>query len=327
MPWVYWFWRQGNITREGITADLEAMQRVDIGGVLIMETWGGIRLGLFNPSWALSGGRSSSTPQPQAKMKYYRDIAVLAFPTPGDYRIKNVSRILLYGGDPVGTTDQKELPAEMRIDRGQVTDLTARMDAQGRLVWDAPAGRWTVMRFGHTSTSTGGGRWGLECDKLSKEGLEASFNSMMARLIADVGPAAGKALVATHVDSWEVGDQNWTTRMREEFKTRRGYDLFPYLPVMTGRIVGSPEISARFLWDMRRTVSELLAENYAGHLRELARKGGLRFSCEAYGGFGDNLLYAGHCDEPMGEFGWELATENHGVGSWSCRIMAQASHL
>src|ERR1035437_8680865 len=36
-PWVYWFWLDGNITREGITADLEAMRRVGIGGVLIME--------------------------------------------------------------------------------------------------------------------------------------------------------------------------------------------------------------------------------------------------------------------------------------------------
>ena len=39
-PWVYWFWINGNITREGITADLEAMQRVGIGGVLIMEVDG-----------------------------------------------------------------------------------------------------------------------------------------------------------------------------------------------------------------------------------------------------------------------------------------------
>ena len=39
-PWVYWFWINGNISREGITADLEAMQRVGIGGVLIMEVDG-----------------------------------------------------------------------------------------------------------------------------------------------------------------------------------------------------------------------------------------------------------------------------------------------
>ena len=36
-PWVYWFPLNGNITSEGITADLEAMQRVGIGGVLYME--------------------------------------------------------------------------------------------------------------------------------------------------------------------------------------------------------------------------------------------------------------------------------------------------
>jgi hypothetical protein len=38
-PWVYWFWLDGNITRAGITADLEAMQRVGLGGALWM--WGG----------------------------------------------------------------------------------------------------------------------------------------------------------------------------------------------------------------------------------------------------------------------------------------------
>src|SRR3954465_11256836 len=36
-PWVYWFWVDGNVSREGITADLEAMQRVGIGGILLMD--------------------------------------------------------------------------------------------------------------------------------------------------------------------------------------------------------------------------------------------------------------------------------------------------
>jgi hypothetical protein len=27
-PWVYWFWNNGNVTKAGITADLEAMKRV-----------------------------------------------------------------------------------------------------------------------------------------------------------------------------------------------------------------------------------------------------------------------------------------------------------
>ena len=36
-PWVNWFWLDGNISREGITADLEAMQRVGIGGAMLMD--------------------------------------------------------------------------------------------------------------------------------------------------------------------------------------------------------------------------------------------------------------------------------------------------
>ncbi|MEK6194576.1 MAG: glycosyl hydrolase, partial [Deltaproteobacteria bacterium] len=37
-PHVYWFWMSGNITREGITADLEAMAEAGIGGALIFNT-------------------------------------------------------------------------------------------------------------------------------------------------------------------------------------------------------------------------------------------------------------------------------------------------
>ena len=44
-PWVYWFWLNGNITSNGITADLEAMKRVGIGGVLIMEVDQGAPVG------------------------------------------------------------------------------------------------------------------------------------------------------------------------------------------------------------------------------------------------------------------------------------------
>src|SRR5258705_6529161 len=36
-PWIFWFWLNGNITSNGITADLEAMQRVGIGGGVIID--------------------------------------------------------------------------------------------------------------------------------------------------------------------------------------------------------------------------------------------------------------------------------------------------
>ena len=35
--WVYWYVMDGNLTRAGITADLEAMKRAGIGGAILLE--------------------------------------------------------------------------------------------------------------------------------------------------------------------------------------------------------------------------------------------------------------------------------------------------
>ena len=124
----------------------------------------------------------------------------------------------------------------------RIRDISSRMDANGHVTWEAPEGRWTLIRFGYTSTgavnapSPKSGQ-GLEPDKLSRAGIEAAFAGMIQVLAKDAGPLAGKSLAATHIDSWENGSQNWTEQMAAEFRRRRGYDLLPYLPLMTGRVV------------------------------------------------------------------------------------------
>ncbi|HYJ37550.1 MAG TPA: glycosyl hydrolase, partial [Chitinophagaceae bacterium] len=42
---VYWFWMNGNVTKEGITLDLEAMKRVGVGGVFNFDVGTGIPKG------------------------------------------------------------------------------------------------------------------------------------------------------------------------------------------------------------------------------------------------------------------------------------------
>ncbi len=92
---------------------------------------------------------------------------------------------------------------------------------------------------------------------------------------------------------------------------------------MTGRVVDSLEVSERFLWDVRQTVSALLVENYAGHMRELAHRRGIRLSIEAYGGCPCNdMTYAGRADEPMAEF-WSSGYDCRGY----CVEMASAAHI
>jgi hypothetical protein len=59
--WVNWFWLDGNISKEGITADLEAMQRVGIGGAMLMDITQYILLGR-SASALHSGGTCFNTP-------------------------------------------------------------------------------------------------------------------------------------------------------------------------------------------------------------------------------------------------------------------------
>lgn len=46
-PWVYWYWMNSNVTRDGIIADLKAMQEVDVGGVFLMDE---IRVPMAQPA-------------------------------------------------------------------------------------------------------------------------------------------------------------------------------------------------------------------------------------------------------------------------------------
>jgi hypothetical protein len=366
-PWVYWFWLNGNVTKTGITADLEAMKRVGIGGVLIMEVdqgtppgpvaFGGPewrtlfrfvcseaqRLGLQvnmnnDAGWCGSGGPwitpalsmqklvwtettvqgpqhiEQTLPQPEAVAGYYADVAVLAMPTPADdsYRIPDLEN---KSGSSTAPFPQEELPppaaipavpASQTTDLAKVVDMTSRCQ-DGKLIWDVPPGKWTLLRLGHTSTGTENhpapvSGLGLESDKLSRAATKAQFDGLIAKLIADNRPLVGRSLVSTHIDSWETGSQDWTPTFREDFRRLRGYDPLPYLPVMTGRAVQNLDVSGRFLWDVRQTISELLLQNYATEMRTLAHQHGLRLSIEGYTAPTDDLAYGGVADEPMAEF-------------------------
>jgi hypothetical protein len=247
------------------------------------------------------------------------------------YRIDDIEEKALFvcNKDYPERTNKPVLPEGFAIPRDRIVDLSSHLRPDGRLDWDVPAGNWTVMRFGRTSTGRNNhpareGGFGLECDKLSKEAARVMFDGLMARLVKEVGPLAGKSLTATHIDSWEVGSQNWTPKFREEFQHRRGYDPVPFLPVMSGRVLDNLDVSERFLWDLRQTVSDLIAENYAGELRKQANARGLKLTVEAYDGNpSQDLTYASQVDIPTAEY-W---TSPPYALSYACVEMASAAHV
>ena len=191
----------------------------------------------------------------------------------------------------------------------QVIDVTQMLDADGHLRWKAPhAGRWTFVRIGYTTTgevvaAAPDSGIGLDCDKLSKEGVDRHFSQFLFPLLEQLRPWCGKTLESLVIDSWEAGKQNWTESLPAYFKSKRGYDIMPHLLAVTGRIVGSVEETERFLWDFRRTHTDMFLENYIERFKYNASKYGLTYAGEAYGdGNFESLEMAARQDVPMSEF-------------------------
>lgn len=220
--------------------------------------------------------------------------------------------------------DRRPYPKQSKtawVDPTRITDLTGKMDAQGKLVWDAPAGTWTVLRVGHVNTGRKNGpapaeATGWECDKLSPVGAETHFAGYIGRLSGKDGPVGGGLLHGLLMDSWECETQTWTPGMDAKFGGLRGYRLAPWFPALMGYTVGDPETTTRFLRDWRATVNDLLVKNYFGRMAELGHERGLTISFETASGDvfpGDVLEYYKHADVPMCEF-WQPRTEGF-VGS------------
>ena len=216
--------------------------------------------------------------------------------------------------------DTNSLPA---IAVKEVVDLT------GKTSWDAPEGRWTLLRIGHTSTgkivrpSTSPG---LECDKLSAAAGNSHIDHLFKPVWEDSPDKAGSTFKFLLLDSWEAGCENWTPLMPEEFQKRRGYDPRPWLPTLTGRIIGNVEETERFLWDYRRTLADLVAENHYRVFQKRAHEKGMGLMSEAVGvgmpTVADQLLCKKYCDVPMGEF-WV----GRGTGMDDPREAASAAHV
>ncbi|MGI4736606.1 MAG: glycosyl hydrolase [Janthinobacterium lividum] len=237
--------------------------------------------------------------------------------------------------DVEGDAAAPVVPAGSVLDLAAVVDVTSFLDANGTLRWLAPAGRWTILRLGytaqgHTNNAAPDTGVGLECDKFSKEAITFHFNKMMENLLPALGGLAAEGRFGLEIDSYEVGMQNWTANFPQEFRQRRGYDLLPHLPAMTGRVVGSPEASNRFLWDVRRAQADLMADNYYGQFATLCRQHRITSYVEPYDqGPMEEMQIGARADVDLGEFWSGLSTmfQNNRTMRRSVKLAASISHV
>lgn len=226
--------------------------------------------------------------------------------------------------------DQEPLKDDnLKLALENVIDISDKMDASGHLAWEVPGGDWTIQRYGLTPTGTKNSPaapqgTGYEVDKANKELVQFHYDQFIGEFLKRIPEDSKPAFKYVIADSYEMGSQNWTDGFDAKFEAKYGYNPKKYLPVYSGRIVGSVEESNRFLWDMRRAVADDVAYEYVGGLREAANEDNLLLWLENYGHWGfpsEFLMYGGQSNLLGGEF-W-----NEGLGEIECRAASSAGHI
>lgn len=224
----------------------------------------------------------------------------------------------------------QQLPKDLVLNKKSVINLSDKLGKEGVLNWKAPAGKWKIIRVGMTATgmeilpqTRGGG--GLEADKMNADAVRFHFDSFAKELISEHNKGTNKPIASVHVDSWESRNHNWSSFFRQEFENRCGYSMIPYLPTLvTGIVVGSQEESERFLWDVRRTMADLIEDNFYKVMLDKCHENGVLFQSESSGRqmfMYDPINYMSKSDIGIGEF-WmkdEVRVD--------CRVAASVSHI
>lgn len=324
-PIIIWQWMDGLVTREGITADLESFKEAGLAGVqnfqiggprqiqvsdttnaIGSEKWKGLmrwamdeceRLGLTFGTHNCPGWSSSAYPTVEPRYSMLQ-LVYSEVPVPTNKRTKaihlprpEVDTVWNYYEDVAVMAVPADSVAE---ETGEVMDLTTYYNKETETL-QLPKGLptdYVVLRIGQTTIgktneaqSPESGR-GLECDKLSREAVLKFWQAYPQMIIDIAGHHAGKTFTHFEIDSYEAGGQTWSGVLPAEFKQRRGYDIMPYLPYMTGRCksIGGKGQTDKFKKDWQLTIQQLFAENYYGYMTELAQQTpGLTLLIEPYG--------------------------------------------
>jgi len=370
---AYWFWVDSNFSTNGITKDLEAMKSAGFGAALILNVgvgpqnspWPdqtyhsqkyfdaikyaaaeadrlGLTIGLANaPGYDGTGG--PWVPEDQSMRRLVWTEQPVEGPKNLDATLPRPN--LPKTGSSFGKVNEASkiyydiavlaVPAEKIVSLKQVVDLSARMQPDGHLTWDVPAGKWIIYRIGYTPTKVGphpvpdGVSGSLEVDKMDREANLRHWKNVIEPLKKNLGPLYGKSFNRLHIDSYECGVQNWNKDFREEFIRRKGYDPVPWLvtfgapvqgyrpgqfngPLRSGndlRLVNDANQTARFEWDFIDVINRLFTENWV-LAKSLMTPDQIQFSFEPYAGPFSTIEGAAIADIPMATF-WTTSKCDH----------------
>ncbi len=258
-----------------------------------------------------------------------------------EYNLYTTSRINFAEGRAgfasFGDLDQYPVRQDSEVPAASdVVVLTDMVDHNGRLTWTAPKGNWTIYRFGTSLVGSRNGpaspeATGLEVDKMNRDAVRRYIEHYINLYSTATG---GK--IGTHgirnllIDSYESGKATWTLEMPTQFKTRRGYSIYPWLPVLTGVIVGSAEESQKFLYDFRQTIGELIDEALYGEVADAAHRHGMQIYIESHENgrqmLADGISVKSRADIPMGAM-WAMKSADLSMYECDLRESASTAHI
>ena len=195
---------------------------------------------------------------------YYRDVAVFAYPANKGTRANPIAR-------------------------EELVDLTAKMEASGKLTWDVPAGEWIVVRLGLESHKSPNypaplEGAGLEADRMNAASARVVLENYIGRITREARAKGYTAFKGFESDSYESGNQDFSGDFQEQFQKRMGYECTPWLPAWHDKnlVIGNADLTARFRRDMYVVVSALWIDRFYGEIRRFADEQGLRWFIEPY---------------------------------------------
>ena len=216
---------------------------------------------------------------------FYRDVAVIALPTDAGAP----PPVVLGKNDDVALGVKPKATKLITLDKEKLLNLTGKMDAQGRLVWDVPEGAWTVVRLGvesykepnYPAPVEGAG---LECDRMDPQAIYLVFNNYVGRLLREARAKGYRCFKGFDTDSYESVEQDFCVDFPEQFKKRMGYDCLPWLPAWLDvrLVIVNADLTDRFRRDMQQVVSDLWLERFYGEIKRFAEANNVLWMIESY---------------------------------------------
>ena len=353
-PRAYWNWLNGAVTHEGLTRDLEEAKAKSLGGLEIWDCEAMRNANGFVPAGPpFLGPESLAAIQHSFKEAERLDLVVGMITSSGwnaggpwvppVYASKNLyfSETIIEGaglvqealpfpnvpeacprkevGSPQWSLEVAVLawPAQdNRVipDADEIVNLSAYV-RNGVLYWEAPSGKWKVVRFvctnnGQQLIAASPNSKGPFIDFLDPEATRFHFEYIIDKLGLKKG-GDPHPLEYLEVDSMELHEGiQWSSKFQAWFTEQHGYDPISWLPVLAGWTIKDEPTSDRFLYDYQKSVSDLLIFSHYTTGREICHEYGLKLVAEA-GGPGppiwnscpvDSLKALGQVDVPRGEF-------------------------